>query len=335
METATLRKVIGLIVGAAIVVPLILLMFIGPASRGEPHELPIGLAGPAPAMAQVEEGLQERQPGAFEVHTYDDAASLEHAVRNREVYGGVALGPQPVTVIATGASPAVSALIAGIGTQLSAAQPGTPAPTVVDVAPPAESDPRGAGFGSVILPVFLAGAILGIALTQLLGRAGQIAVALPIGAAIIGATCVGAAMWIGVLPGGFWAQWLAMSAGIFAIGATIAGFVALVGLAGMGIASLIFMLVGMPLAGIAAPPQYLPGAWGQVGQSLPLGATGTALRGAAFFADGRLIGVGAASAFGVLAAWIAVGYVLLGLSVLKRRRLVAAVTPPGELSPDQ
>ncbi len=321
MDSGALRKVTGLVLGLAIVVPLILLMFIGPASRGAPHDVPIGVAGPAPAAAQVQQTLEQQQPGAFAVHTYDDAAALEQAVRDRTVYGGVALGPQPQTVIATGASPAVAAVITGVGNQLSAVQ-GVPAPTVVDIAPPAASDPRGAGFGSVILPVFLAGAILGIALTRLLGRAGPIAVALPIGAAIIGAACVGVAMWVGVLPGGFWAQWLAMSAGIYAIGAVIAGLVALVGLAGMGIAALLFMLIGMPLSGISAPPEYLPWAWGQVGQALPLGATGTALRSAAFFADGKLIGTGAGAALLTLLAWVAVGCGLLGLSVLKRRRLV-------------
>ncbi len=325
------RKVIGLIIGLALLLPAVLLMFIGPASRGAPHELPIGVAGPAPAAAQVEQVLAQQQPGAFEIERFDDAAALEAATRERRIYGGVVLGPEPVTVIATGASAAVAGTITQLGAvaaQQAAGGPagaGTGGTRVIDVAPAAPDDPRGAGFGSVILPVFMAGAALGIGLTQLLGRVRLIAIVLPVGAAIVGATCVGAAMWVGVLAGGFWAQWLAMSAGMLALGAVIAGLVAVIGMAGMGVAALVFMLIGMPLASIATPPEYLPWIWGNVGQALPLGATGSALRGAAFFADGSLFGTGTGAAWAALICWIVFGYLLLGLAVLKRRRLTGEV----------
>ncbi|GAA3962667.1 ABC transporter permease [Gordonia caeni] len=320
MAAVPVRKVAALIVGLAVLIPLILLMFIGPASRGAPHDVPIGLAGPAPAVAQATGMLEQGQPGAFEVHRYDDAAALQAATADREVYGGLALGPDPVTVVATGASPVVATTLTQLG-----ARAGGPQTRVLDVAPPAESDPRGAGFGSMILPVFMAGAVLGIALTQLLRRVRLIAIALPVGAAVVGATSIGVAMAAGVLSGGFWAQWLAMSAGIFSIAAVVAGLVSLIGLAGMGVAALLFMLVGMPLSGISMPPEYLPWIWGEVGQWFPLGATASALRGAAFFADGTFPGTGTGMAYAALAMWIVVGYLLLGLAVLKRRRLTADV----------
>lgn len=323
MSAVPVRKVAALIVGLAILIPLILLMFIGPASRGTPHQVPIGLAGPGPAVAQATGMLEQAQPGAFEVHRYDDAAALEAATGHREVYGGLALGPDPVTVVATGASP----VVAGALTQIGARSSG-PQTRVLDVAPPAESDPRGAGFGSMVLPVFLTGAALGVALTQLLRRVPLIAIALPIGAAAVGATSIGVAMLAGVLPGAFWAQWLAMSAGIFSIAAMVAGLVSLIGLAGMGVAALLFMLVGMPLSGIAMPPEYLPWIWGEVGQWFPLGATASALRGAAFFPDGTFGGTGTGAAYAALAMWIVIGYLLLVLTVLKRRRLTADVLVP-------
>ncbi|MFT3662937.1 MAG: ABC transporter permease [Gordonia sp. (in: high G+C Gram-positive bacteria)] len=338
LSTVPVRKVAAVIAGIAIAIPLILLMFIGPASRGAPHDLPLGIAGPAPAVAQVEKALDERQPGAFDVQRYDTRADLERATADREVYGGLVVGPESATVIATGASPAVAGTLTQIGAQIAAqaaarqapAAPGAApapaaAPTVIDVAPPSDSDPRGAGFGSVVMPLFMAGAALGIALTMLLRRAKWIAVAVPVAAAVVAATCVGAAMAVGVLSGGFWPQWFAMFAGIAAIGAVIAGLVSLVGMAGMGIAALLFMLIGMPLAGIAAPPEYLPGVWGHLGQWLPLGAGGTALRGAAFFADGRFLGAGTGMAFAALAMWIVIGYALLGASILKRRKLAGEV----------
>ena len=315
MEGLPNRKVAALLLGLALVIPLILLMFIGPASRGEPHDLPIGVAGPEPAAQQVAAGLDDKQPGAFEVTAYPDQQALEQAAEDREVYGGFVLGPQPATVIASGAGPAVSTMLTQIGTQV-----GGPQAKVVDVAAPAPDDPRGAGFGSMVMPVFMAGAALGIALTQMVRRAAPIAVLLPVGAFLIGATTVGVATWIGVLSGGFWLPWLALSVGILAISAAIAGLVSLVGLAGMGVAVVLFMLIGMPLAGISSPPEFLPGIWGHVGQWLPLGATGTALRSATFFG-----GAGSAAAYAALGLWIAIGYLLLGASVVKRRNLVDEV----------
>ncbi|MFT4199361.1 ABC transporter permease [Gordonia sp. (in: high G+C Gram-positive bacteria)] len=328
MSDNLFRKLIGLLLGASVLVPLILLMFIGPASRGAPHDLPIGVAGPVPAVAQVFAALAQRQPGTVEVHRYADVRELEQATRDRKVYGGIALGPQPTTVIASGAGPAPAQLITQLGAQVGAAQaPSAPpiAPKVVDVAPLAADDSRGAGFGAMVMPVFMAGAILGVAIPQLTRRAKLTAALVPVGAALVAATSVGAAMAIGVLPGGFWAQWLAMAAGILAIGATVAGLVTLIGAGGVGVAALLFMLIGMPLAGIGAPPEFLPGIWGTVGQWLPLGATGTALRSAAYFADDRLVGAGAGHAFGVLAMWIVIGFVLIGLGILRRRHVVAEV----------
>ncbi|EGD53430.1 ABC transporter permease [Gordonia neofelifaecis] len=299
---STTKKLTGVVVGLAIAIPLVLLMFIGPASRGTPHDVPIGVVGPAGAVEQVDSVLEQKQPGGFDVHAYASADELRRAARDRVVYGGFVLAPQPQTVIATGGSPAVATMLTQIGAALPNAGP------VIDVAPPAADDPRGSGFGSVVLPVFMTGMALGLVAATVGRRRRVMAVMLPIGAAVVGATAVGAAMWIGVLTGGFWAQWLAMSTGILAIGSLVAGVVSVIGPAGMGLVALLLMIVGMPLAGIASPPEFLPGIWGTVGQSLPLGATGTALRSATFFNPSGLVGAGAATAYIVLIAWIVVGY---------------------------
>jgi len=179
------------------------------------------VAGPAAAVQQVDQTLERLRPGAFAVRGYTDLDALTRAAAEREVYGGFVVGPQPVTVVASGGGSTVVALLTEIGEGL-AAQSGTSA-EIVDVAPPAADDPRGTGFGSIVLPVFMAGAILGIAVTQLAGRARIIAMALPAAAAVIGAVAVGAAMLVGVAAGGFWSQWLAMTAGIWAVSAAMAG----------------------------------------------------------------------------------------------------------------
>ncbi|GAA4660347.1 ABC transporter permease [Gordonia humi] len=302
--SATTRKLAGVIVGLAIVIPLILLLFISPASKGTPHDLPIGVVGPQTVADQVARTLDQREPGAFDVWAFDSVDALTDAASNRDVYGGFVVGPEPQTVIATGASPAVATTLTQIGAGMSA-QAGANA-AVVDVAPPTDGDPRGAGFGSMVMPVFMAGAALGAA-SALVGRRRRvIAAVLPIGALAVAATAIGVATAVGVVAGSFVLEWIALAAGILAIAAPVAGVVALVGTPGIGIAALLFMLVGMPLAGISAPPEFLPWIWGDLGQLLPLGATGTAIRGAAFFD-----GAGSLAAYLVLAVWVAIGYLLL------------------------
>ncbi|MDR2280650.1 MAG: ABC transporter permease [Gordonia sp. (in: high G+C Gram-positive bacteria)] len=318
--SATVRKLGAVVLGLSIVIPLVLLMFIGPASRGTPHDVPIGVVGPSVAVERVSAALEQQQPGAFEVRGFETSDDLQGAARNREVYGGFVLGAQPHTVVATGGSPSVATMLTQIGTGL-AAQSGGPAAPVVDVAPATADDVRGAGFGSMVMPVFMAGVALG-ATAALVGRRRRVILwALPVGAAAVAAASIGVAMAVGVLAGGFGMQWLALAAGILAIAAPVAGLVRVVGSPGIGGAALLFMLVGMPLAGISAPPEFLPSIWATVGQLLPLGATGTALRSAAFFD-----GASSAAAFGVLAAWIVIGYLLL--SVPKK-------TPDGDVAPTE
>ncbi|MGB6243930.1 ABC transporter permease [Gordonia sp. (in: high G+C Gram-positive bacteria)] len=303
----TAKKLTGVVVGLALVIPLVLLAFIAPASRATPHHVPIGVAGPAQAVGQISGQLERRQPGAFTVTGYRTADELQAAARDREVYGGFVVGPTPQTVVATGASPLVAAMLTEIGGSLPDAGP------VVDVAPATADDPRGAGFGSMVLPVFMTAMALGLTAATVGRRRRVMALMLPVGAAAVGATAVGVAMWAGVLGGAFWGQWLAMSSGILAIGAMVAGAVSVIGTAGAGMVAVVVMLVGMPLAGIASPPEFLPSFWATLGQSLPLGATGTALRSAAFFNPAGIVGAGAGTAYLVLAAWIAVGYGLMQL----------------------
>jgi hypothetical protein len=80
------------IVAVPLITALVLTLFAWPNARLEPRELPIGVAGPEPAVATIEQRLAA-QEGAFEVHRYADEASAREAIADREVYG--ALSPLP------------------------------------------------------------------------------------------------------------------------------------------------------------------------------------------------------------------------------------------------
>lgn len=66
--------------------------------------MPIGIAGPAAATAQLEERFEQRE-GAFDVHRYDDEATARTAIEERAVYGAVVVtgrGPRLLTASAAG-----------------------------------------------------------------------------------------------------------------------------------------------------------------------------------------------------------------------------------------
>src|SRR5690349_12960743 len=90
-STGTPRR-LAAVVGVLAVVPLLaalaLWAFAWPAARTAPRDLPLGVAGPAAATAQVEQQLA-RHKGAFEIHHYADEAAARDAIENRTVYGAV------------------------------------------------------------------------------------------------------------------------------------------------------------------------------------------------------------------------------------------------------
>jgi hypothetical protein len=74
------------------------------------------------------------------------------------------------------------------------------------------------------------------------------------------------------------------------------------------------MLLGNPLSGLTSAPEMLPSGWGALGQLLPPGAAGTALRSVAFFD-----GAGAGRPLLVLSCWFVGGLLLCGLGALRGR----------------
>lgn len=119
----------------------------------------------------------------------------------------------------------------------------------------------------------------------------------------------------GVLDGNFVLTATALSLGIAAIGMTLQGLHNLWGMAGIGIAAVILLFFANPLAGLASGPWWLPSPWGTIGQLLPIGAAGTAIRSAAFFD-----GAGSAQAFRVLGCWTLVGVILSAIITREQNR---------------
>ncbi|MGW1721203.1 ABC transporter permease, partial [Streptomyces sp. NPDC002156] len=149
------RRMIAVVVLVPVLVALALWAFAWPAARTAPRDLPLGVAGPAAAVTQVEQQLSTHE-GAFEIHRYADEAAVRDAIEDRTVYGAVVVTAQgPKLLTASAASPLVAQLLQqAVTTQ---AERSGARVTTVDVVPAAANDPRGAAFGASVLPLALAG----------------------------------------------------------------------------------------------------------------------------------------------------------------------------------
>ncbi|MDQ0603559.1 hypothetical protein QF037_007904 [Streptomyces canus] len=313
--TGNARRMIAVALLVPVIAALALWAFAWPAARTAPRDLPLGVAGPAAATAQVEKQLTQHE-GAFELHHYKDEAAARDAIEDRTVYGAVVVtadGPRLLT--ASAASPVVAQLLQQAVAEQAAAD-GAQVRTVDVVAAPA-ADPRGAALNASVLPLALAGMAAGAVVT-FSGLRGTRAVLVLVGAsALVGVAAAGVAdSWLGVITGGWWAQAGVFGLSALAVSGAVAGLAALLGTAGVGIVAGVIMLFGNPWSGAASAPQMLPEPAGAIGQWLPPGASATLTRSVAYF-DGA-----AATGPALTLAWwaaLGLGAVLLG-SALKDRR---------------
>lgn len=328
--TGTARRMIAVAVLVPVIAALALWAFAWPAARTAPRDVPLGVAGPAAATAQVEKELAQHE-GAFELHHYKDEAAARDAIEDRTVYGAVVVtadGPELLT--ASAASPVVAQLLQQAVAEQAAAE-GAQVRTVDVVAAPA-ADPRGAALSASVLPLALAGMAAGAVVT-FSGLRGTRAVTALVGAsALVGVAAAGIAdSWLGVIAGGWWAEAGVFGLATLAVSGAVAGLAALLGTAGVGIVAGVIMLFGNPWSGAASAPQMLPEPAGMIGQWLPPGASATLTRSVAYF-DGA-----AATGPALTLAWwaaLGLGAVLLGSALKDRKKSVEPlVATERELSP--
>jgi hypothetical protein len=297
-----------------VAVAIVLLLFAWPATRQKPRDLPIGVAGPVPEQTLA------AHKGAFEVHRYADEADARQAIKDREVYGAfVATGTGAKVLTASAASPSVAQLLQSAAGKAQ----------VEDAVPASKEDPRGSGLASSVLPMVLAGILVGLVSIFFTGSlAARVATVLA-GSVLAGfaAVCV-AQWWFGVVEQNWAANWAAFSLVVMAIASVVSGFEALLGPAGIAVGSLTMMLIGNPFSGVSSAPEMLPQPVGDIGQLMPPGAGGNLLRSSAFFE-----GAGAGSHIAVLLAWIAVGAVAMAAAAVRARRAATTrVAPAGAVT---
>lgn len=300
----SVKAVIGVSLGLVTLLTLLITAFAWPTSEMEPRSLPLVVAGPEAAVTQIETQLAANAgEDAFEVTSAADRAAAVEAIEEREAYGAIVAGPEGQEVlIASAASANVAQQLTQMATAMGA-EAGLQ-PKVTDIVASAEDDPRGIVFGASALPLviggIMAGAITSLALTRTRDR---------VAAAFLIAAGGGLAMtgvvqgWLGALEGNYLANAGVVALGILAVALPIVGLRHIIGVAGVGVVALLILLVGNPLSGITSAPEMVPFGW--LGQLMPPGAAGSALRGLSFFD-----GAGTTTPLIVLACWAGVGLLL-------------------------
>jgi hypothetical protein len=319
--------VLGVVIATAVVLfqALLVPLFVAPVAEPEPHDLPVVVAGPAPAAAAFAERLTTARAGAFEITTLPDAAAADAALRDREAYAAFVVGADGVALhTASGAGPTVASLLTQAAQQFGGNRP----VPVTDVVPTDADDPRGAGFSAGFLPLAMTSLAAGAVLALVLRRRGPRLVGLAAYATLAGLAAAAVLQyWLGVIPGDYLLNAAAIGLFTLAAAATVAGFGAVLGRPGLLLGALVVFLVANPLSAVGSAPELLPEPWGAVGQWLPVGAGATLLRSAAYF-DG---------AGGGMAALVLAGYAVVGLALVvagrtaRREQPASASTAEAEL----
>lgn len=189
-----------------------------------------------------------------------------------------------------------------------------PQVTVTDVVPLNDNDSTGAGLAIAGLPLTIGGIVGGVLTSMIVHSRRMRAVAVLAYGAIGGlALTLVLQSWFGILQGNFGLNVLAAGLAVAATAALINGFVSLIGPGGIAIGAVLTMFIGNPIASLQAPKEFLAGAWGDIGQFLAPGASGTLLRDLSYFPDAPM----------AMQWWVLIGWFVLGIALILVGHLLA------------
>jgi hypothetical protein len=270
--TATRRAVAGLLVMQCVFV----FAFVYPGYEPKPHHLPVGVVAPTAAVNSI-----AAQTGSgFALIRYPTQQAARAAIDNRHIYGAVIVSRSGRRLlVASAASFTVSQFLRQA---ISGA-------TVEDVKPLDPNDPRGATIGLLLLPLVTVcfGVVLKLGALRLNRKA---FIGATIAFAALGGLAVAATVHfgLGALPGTYLELSAITALTILALVLPIAGLHRLLGPAGLVVSGFLFFVFANTASGNATAPQLLPSPWRVLGQLLPPGAGGTALRNTGYFGDAAL-----------------------------------------------
>lgn len=314
-ERASNGLILAMVGVLTAVITLMLLSFLAPAMNSGATDLPFAVSGPEQAVTKIVGGLEEKQPGAFDVTTYATPDEARDAIKHRDAIGGLVVEKDGIHVlVASGAGTPYKQILTQLGQGL--AQTGQKV-TTEDLAPTTADDPGATGISVLAMPLAFGGMASAAIFTFVLKgrRWGKVVGSLLF--STIAGFVVAAIMQYGFhsIDGNYFELAGALALGIAATSMFVLGMVALLGTAGLGVGAVLTLFVANPLSGIGTGWQWLPSPWGAIGQYLPIGAAGNAVRSVAYF-DAN----GATHSVIVLLCWMILGCACVALSSVRARR---------------
>ena len=330
-DAVTVRSFV-LVLGVLVLQLGFIASYLGAFHDPKPRDIPLAVVAPAGAPAGTADQAVARLNGLpdnpLKARAASDPSAARALLNDRTVYGILLLGAGTADrlEVASAAGATVSAALVTIVGGIDQKQNRTVVAT--DVIPAGRGDARGlSAFYLVVgwmVGGYLVAAILGIAkgsrptsptrggfrLTAL----ALYAIVSGLGGALIAETILSA------LSGEFLALWWLGALLVFAVGAFTMALQVLFGMVGIGLAILIFVVLGNPSAGGAYPSVLLPPFWSAIGPWLPPGAGTDAVRTIVYFPAASLS----------RPLWTLGAYALVGIVVTM---LVAALRPAPQSAP--
>jgi hypothetical protein len=302
-----------IVVGLVLLVTLMAILGLG-IRDPRPHAIAVGISAPPAVAQQVAAGFEQAAPGAFTFTSYTTEAEARAAVDDRTVVASLVVDQAGARLVVAGA--AGDAISGGITTALAHAFHVQGQDLQVETVHPFQAgDPHGIVLFFLVLTTIVAAAICG-ALTAMTaeGRSWTTSVA-ALGTYAVLAGVVGGVS-AALLADGYGDHLVAVMALAALLSLAVASFVAaagrLLGPAGVALAALVTVPIGLISSGGPLGSEFLPDAYRAVAPWLPVEPAYSALRGALYF-DGS--GVGGPVV--VLSVWAAVGIVGIALTNLR------------------
>jgi hypothetical protein len=319
---------VALVLAAAVVFQLAFIAaFTGAMTRPTLQDATLGLVASPTASRPAAAAVPQIAGVSYQVLPSPGAAAAQ--VRDGALPAALLVGARKDTLVVAGA--AGLSLVTAITEEVSAhaARAGVPV-AVEDVRPLPPGDPRGLGSYLLVLGWIIGGYLGMTLLGRVRGAAGAsvrgtavtlgMAAVYSVASAALGVVLVDPLM--GVLTGHAWTLFAAGALIVFTTTVVTAALTSLVGLTGIVIAIVTFVVLGNPTSGGSVPVQMLSGGYRFLAGVLPTNGAMGLVRGIAYF-DGNQI----ARPLLVLSIYAGVALVTcLGLA-LRRARTAAAAAP--------
>jgi len=330
LRDAISPRTILLVAGVLLLQLGFILSYVGAFHSPTPHGVELAVAGPQATVTQ----LNDIAGAPFDARAVADEDEVRQRILDRTASAGLVVNTSGTTdtlLVASAGGPALATAVERVLTEVEATQGRTV--TTVDVVASESGDGRAlTGFYAVVgwlVGGYLAAAALGVAsgarpatLRRTVIRLGAMvpyAIVSGLGGALILDQLLGA------LEGHFFALWGIGAMLTFAAATVTQAFQVLFGVIGIGIAVLIFVILGNPSAGGAYQYELLPTFWRTIGDLLPNGAGTEAVRNVVYFAGNDTLGP-----LLVIAAWGVGGLVAtMVASTLHLRRQPSSTVDDG------